>query len=147
MLLSVYSCKPGKEPDDRIGWNWVGELSRFHDVWVVTRAGNRPAIERALATEPLASAHFVYYDLPGWLPKRLHHFLWQIGACFLTRTIHGQVDFETVHQVTPAGYRVPGFLPLLPVRFIWARPLTGTPAPVTEPAPSPCTQIPAEAVK
>jgi hypothetical protein len=121
MLLSAYECAPGRGGESGEGWNWARELARFHDVWVVTRGRNREAIERALETEPLASAHFLYFDLPRWLvlPRSIHHFLWQLGAYVLCRDVHAQVSFETMHHLSPAGYRLPNFLPLLPVRFLW----------------------------
>ena len=66
VLLSAYACEPGKGSEAGNGWNWARELSRYEDVWVLTRANNREVIENELAAHPLPNAHFVYLDLPRW---------------------------------------------------------------------------------
>ena len=64
ILLSAYACEPGRGSEPALGWGWATELARSgHQVWVLTRADNRPAIERdALAADP--NLNFVYFDLP-----------------------------------------------------------------------------------
>jgi hypothetical protein len=73
-----------------VRWNCVGEVARHQEVWVITRSNNREPIERALAQEPLSTAHFVYFDLPRWAhigkkgKRGVHpyYYLWQVGAYF-----------------------------------------------------------------
>ena len=46
ILLSAYACEPNKGSEPGVGWHWALELGYLgHDVWVLTRANNRPAIE------------------------------------------------------------------------------------------------------
>ena len=52
VLLSAYACEPGKGSEPGVGWNWVKQLARHEDVWVLTRSNNRGAIEQALRSEP-----------------------------------------------------------------------------------------------
>jgi glycosyltransferase involved in cell wall biosynthesis len=102
-------------------------MSRFHELWVITRANNRGSIERSLAGSPLHNVHFVYYDLPRWASFwkkqqrgiHLYYFLWQIGAYFVARRLHRQINFELTHHVTFGQYWTPSLLPLLPVPFVW----------------------------
>ena len=67
VLVSAYACEPNRGSESGIGWNWVREISKSCDVWVITRANNRPLIERALATETLCNTHFVYFDVRRWI--------------------------------------------------------------------------------
>lgn len=46
LLLSAYACEPGLGSEPGVGWNSALEAARFHDVWVLTRAANRKAIEQ-----------------------------------------------------------------------------------------------------
>src|SRR5262249_55422830 len=46
VLLSAYACTPGSGSEPYMGHNWVKQISRFHDVVVLTDARNRQAIER-----------------------------------------------------------------------------------------------------
>jgi glycosyltransferase involved in cell wall biosynthesis len=120
-----------------VGWNWVHQIARFHEVWVITRANNRGPIEKALATKPLPNVHWVYFDLPRWARfwkkggrgVHLYYYLWQIGVYFVGRQLHSEVKFDVVHHVTLGGFWFPSFLSLLPVPFVWGPVGAGLPAP------------------
>ena len=110
-----------------MGWNWVRQIARFHEVWVITRANNQEPVERGLACSPLPNVHWVYLDLPRWArfwkkSRRgihLYYFLWQLGVYVRARKLHRQVGFDLVHHVTLVNYWIPSLLPLLPVPFVW----------------------------
>ena len=127
ILLSAYACEPGKGSEPGVGWGLAREMSRYHQVWVITRANNRPAIEVELARNPVPNLHFVYYDLPRWARfwkkgqrgVQLYYYLWQIGAYFVARNLHRKIGFDLIHHVTFVKYWSPSFLALLPVPFIW----------------------------
>lgn len=132
VLVSAYACEPGRGSEPGVGWSWVREIARFNEVWVVTRANNRPLIEAALGASALSSLHWVYFDLPPWLRfwkrrgfgVRLYYLLWQIGLYFVARRLHKQNNLELIHHLTFGTYWMPTFLALLPVPFVWG-PLGG----------------------
>jgi len=127
VLLSAYACEPGKGSEPGVGWNWVREIARFHDAWIITRANNREPIESVLEKENLPRMHWIYFDLPNWARfwkkggrgLRLYYFLWQLGAYFVSRRLHRRIGFDAVHHLTFGTYWLPSFLPLLPVPFVW----------------------------
>ena len=127
VLLSAYACEPGKGSESGNGWNWARELSRYEDVWVLTRANNRELIENEVAAHALPNAQFVYLDLPRWgrfwkrgsRGLRLYYYLWQAIAYRTARRLHREVQFDLIHHVSFATYVYPGFLPFLPVPFVW----------------------------
>jgi len=127
ILISAYACEPEKGSEPGVGWNWVLQISRFHELWVITRANNQELIEKAMATKPLPNVHWVYFDLPRWARfwkkgergVHLYYYLWQIGAYFVVRKLHRSVGFNFVHHVTFVNYWMPSFLVLLPIPFIW----------------------------
>jgi len=127
ILVSAYACEPEKGSEPGIGWNWVRQIARFHQAWVITRANNRGTIEQALTREPIPNVHWAYFDLPNWLRfwkkgqrgVHLYYYLWQIGAYFVGRRLHRQASFDLVHHITFVNYWMPSFLVLLPVPFIW----------------------------
>lgn len=128
VLLSAYACEPNKGSEPGVGWNWTRQIARIADeVWVITRANNRRAIEGALRQEPLPNVHWIYYDLPRWARfwkkgqrgVHLYYYLWQIGIYFLARRLHKKVQFDLTHHVTFVNYWMPSFLALLPIPFIW----------------------------
>jgi glycosyltransferase involved in cell wall biosynthesis len=127
ILISAYACEPEKGSEPGVGWNWVRQISRFHELWVITRANNRESIEKALATKPLPNVHWIYFDLPSWArfwkkgERGLHpyYYLWQIGVYFVARELHREVGFHLVHHVTFVNYWMPSLLVLLQIPFIW----------------------------
>jgi glycosyltransferase involved in cell wall biosynthesis len=127
VLVSAYACEPGKGSEPAVGWMWVQQIARFHEVWVITRANNREPVESALAKEPLPNVHWVYFDLPHWTRfwKRkqrgahFYYYLWQVAIYFVARKLHRETCFDVVHHVTLGQHWVPSFLALLPVPFVW----------------------------
>jgi len=127
VLLSAYACEPGKGSEPGVGWNWVRQIARFHEVWVITRANNRKPIEKALADNEMPNVHWIYFDLPAWArfwkrgPRGVHayYYLWQAGAYFVARRLQQKVCFDLVHHLTFVNYWMPSFLALLPVPFVW----------------------------
>ena len=127
LLISAYACKPGEGSEPGIGWNWVRQATRFHQVWVITRASNRAAIEAALIREPLPQVSFHYYDLPRWGSwwkkgrRGIHpyYYLWQLGAYRLAGRLHDEVHFQAAHHVTLGAYWLPSLLARLPVPYVW----------------------------
>src|SRR5882757_1068745 len=96
ILLSAYSCAPGKGSEAGVGWNWVRQMSRFHEVWAVTRSKNAPAIKKALETDPMENVHWIFFDLPAWARfwkrgergLRPYYYMWQFGAYLKARRLH-----------------------------------------------------------
>ncbi len=127
ILVSAYACEPGKGSEPGVGWNWVLQIARFNQVWAITRANNRQAIEAALAEESTPPIHFIYFDLPAWARwwkkhgygLQAYYCLWQIAVYFVGRRLHRQVRFDLVHHVTFVNYWLPSLLAMLPAPFMW----------------------------
>ncbi len=126
VLISAYACRPDQGSEPGVGWNVMREIVKQCQVWTITREDNRPTIEAELAKNPIPGLQIIYYDLPAWARwwyrgqqgVQLHYYLWQIGAYYIARNLHRQVDFDLVHHVTYVKYWSPSFLSLLPVPFI-----------------------------
>ena len=133
LLLSAYACEPDRGSEPGIGWNWAHALARAGvEVWVLTRANNRERIEAALAREPQAGLHFLYYDLPPWLGRfkrggrgvRAYYYLWQIGALGCARRAHREQSFDLVQHLTFGVFRLPSLMGALGIPFVFG-PLGG----------------------
>lgn len=127
VLMSAYACEPGKGSEPGVGWNVAYEMAKHHDIWVITRANNRPVIEAELANYPVDGLHFVYYDLPKWSRwwkkgghgVQLYYYLWQLGIYPLAKRLHREVGFNLAHHVTFMKYWAPSLPALLPISFLW----------------------------
>jgi glycosyltransferase involved in cell wall biosynthesis len=110
-----------------LGWNMVQQLGRYHRVWVLTSASNRPGIEAELQRQPEPGLTFVYVELPHWLRPFLaflggiqfYAYLWQIQAYLAARKLHAQVKFEAFHHLTYANDWMASYIgALLPVPYL-----------------------------
>lgn len=126
ILLSAYSCEPGRGSEPGVGWNTAIELGRQHDVWVVTKSRHREPIERELAVRPRPRVHFVYFDMPPGLRwtrheslVQLHYYLWQYGVYGLTRRLQRTVGFDVAFHATFGRRWSPSLFARLPIPFVW----------------------------
>ena len=115
VLISAYACEPGRGSEPEVGWQTAVHLAQLHEVTVLTRANNKPAIDKGLASLEGRHPEFIYYDLPKWmiwLKKRglsvaIYYLFWQLGARLFMR---GKLDrFELIHHCTFNSFRQPGF--------------------------------------
>jgi len=129
VVISAYSCEPGRGSERGVGWNVAREVAKHHEVWVLTRPDeSKTAIEAELAENPIPNLHFVYFTLPFWQDSmrfgqsgamQIHYYLWQIQAYFVARRLHEEIGFDVSHHVTFVKYSAPSLLACLPVPFIW----------------------------
>ena len=125
VLLSAFSCCPGAGSEPGIGWNWLEQALREHEVWIITTDEFRAKCEEAAP----AKAHFIFLPsferwrrlqqglIPGlgWL----YYYWWQWKAYRISHSLHASVRFDLVHHATFGSWRAPSFLHLLPVPFIF----------------------------
>lgn len=129
VLISAYSCEPGRGSERGVGWNVAREVAKHHEVWVLTRPDeSKDSIEAELAANPIPNLHFVYFTLPFWKDSmslgqsgamQIHYYLWQIQAYFVARRLHKEIGFDLSHHVTFVKYSAPSLLSLLPMPFVW----------------------------
>ena len=129
VLMSAYSCEPGRGSERGVGWNVACEVAKRHEVWVLTRPDeSKDAIEAELAANPNPNLHFVYFTLPFWHDSmrfgqsgamQIHYYMWQIQAYFVARRLHEKIGFDVAHHVTFVKYSAPSLLSLLPIPFVW----------------------------
>jgi glycosyltransferase involved in cell wall biosynthesis len=117
VLVSAYACGPNEGSEPEVGWQWALQMSRFHDVTVLTRTMYRENIEKELAplrgTRPLPE--FVYYEegpVVMWIRNsfnafRVHYHFWQRSAWRVIEDLHQEKKFDLMHHSTIAGFRFP----------------------------------------
>jgi len=65
IFVSAYACEPNHGSEIGVGWHWVLEMSKYFELWVLTRKSNKENIENWLKNNPeFNKINFLYYDLP-----------------------------------------------------------------------------------
>ena len=138
VLISAYACNPSSSAqlhpgEDIKGWRFVEQVSRFHNVWVITHRYNRAGIMSALERKPLLGVEFLFVTLPGFFRflykidfgQRIYYYLWQIKAWRVAHEIQKKIPFDIFHHISFGNDWMPSFIgALLPIPFIWG-PLGG----------------------
>jgi len=129
VLISAYACEPNRGSEPGVGWNLALEISNFgHEVWVITRTNNHPAITDAISNLPEKNKpNFIYYDLPHWVRRwktghkgiHFYYFLWQYGAYRLAKQLNRKIQFDLVHHITFVSIRQPSFMGNLGIPFFF----------------------------
>lgn len=127
ILATAYSCEPGVGSEAGIGWNWIRQIARRHDLWLITRENNVAAIQAAANAEGLEGLRLVGFDLPPWMRfwKRggrgavPYFYLWQLALAPRARSLDRQIGFDLVHHLTFASSWIPSGLSFVRKPFVW----------------------------
>lgn len=128
ILATAYAINPFKGSEDGMGWNFVMQIARFNKVIAVTRANNRPHIEKYMREKPselYKNTTFLYFDTPYWTRfwkkggrgAMLYYLLWQRMVVSFIRESH--VEFDLVHNLNFHNDWSPSFLWKLGKPFVW----------------------------
>lgn len=130
VLVCAYACSPFQGSEPGVGWGFVSELAKHHELWVIVEEEKfRSDIERYLANCPelLKSVHFLFIPKQRnrllrkiWPPSYYWYYRrWHKEAFLLAQSLHREVGFHLVHQLTMVGFREPGYLWKLGIPFVW----------------------------
>ncbi len=135
VLLGCYACDPGYGSEPGMGWNFVSNIAKHHEVHAIVEEGEfKETLTKFAAEHPEKvqniTFHFVrrthHETLRRFWPPSYYWFYrsWHRRAYKLARELDKKENFDIVHQVTISGFREPGFLWKLGKPFIWG-PLGG----------------------
>ncbi len=127
ILVSAYACEPGKGSEPEVGWQWVRQIARFHETWVITRSNNKLFIEKGDMGDPNPNLHFIYVDLPPWMRFwkkgnrgiHLYYHVWQVMSGLKGRRLHEMIGFDVVHHVTFVNDWVGSGMSMVPAPLVW----------------------------
>ncbi len=109
VFVSAYACEPGLGSEIGVGWNWVLEMSKYFDLWVLTRKSNRENIETWIKEQKWEhKIHFLYFDLPkalrfwkkGMRGVRLYYTMWQMFTNRIVKQTMQKNHIEIYHLLT-----------------------------------------------
>lgn len=126
ILMVAYACDPAGGGEHWLGWGWANEVSREHDVVVLTTSRGISALLPA-AEQRGIEIHCI--DVPGWVRKAgdimpgigawFRKIWWQGMALAKARQLHSVRSFDLTHQTTFHTFRVPFACARLGVPSVW----------------------------
>ena len=109
VFVSAYACEPDLGSEVGVGWHWVLEMSKYFDLWVLTRKSNQSSIETWMKDNPdYKHINFIYFDLPYylrfWKSKRrgvrTYYNIWQWATNNIVKKTMQQNDIKIFHHLT-----------------------------------------------
>jgi glycosyltransferase involved in cell wall biosynthesis len=125
ILLSCFACSSqwGSEPG--VGWQWLLQIARHHDVVLLTHSYFRSHLEPALTQLGLGQVEVHYFQAPAFgarperqLNSRLYYTWWQWRVRSVVRALVAQRAFDLIHHLTWGTLRFPCFLTGLGVPLV-----------------------------
>ncbi len=130
ILVSAYACSPYRGSEPGMGWNFVHEISKYHEVHVITEEFKwQKDIERKLEEDPMLRDNIKFYYIykkrnkplrKVWPPSYYWYYRqWQWKAYQLALALNEKENFDIVHQLNMVGFREPGYLWMMDKPFVW----------------------------
>lgn len=138
ILLSAFVCHPEKGSEEGIGWNWLKELSKDHEVYALISCflDQEEPVRAAVKKLPYReNIHLIFIPMPQGSNKIMSLFPilefyylcveWQKQALAEAKKLLEKVDIDIIHHVTYGSWTIPSFLWQLPKPFVLG-PVTGS---------------------
>lgn len=134
ILINAYACSPGMGSEPGMAWNWVSNLAKFCELYIITEGEFRDRIEEVVPTlEQGKNMHFYYNPVSEEIRKmcwnqgdwRFYKYYrqWQWKTYLMAKDICEKEKIAVLHQLNMIGFREPGYLWKLSkengVPFVW----------------------------
>ena len=129
ILLSAAACSPYLGSESSLGWKVASHLAEKHEVHAILFQGHQNEIQRAQAEGLIPERlhfHFVPPDWDQWpSPQKEKGFWWKSYATYLknveakAKELHALIQFDLVHHITFATWRMAVPLHRLGIPFVW----------------------------
>ena len=117
--------------ESRLSWHRAVQSAKEFDTWVICQPLQHDCQGRQLPPRPQVDGLEILEITPAQddvknpvLFYRAYH-AYQKQVLQFAKRLHGEIQFDLVHQVSFCGYREPGYLWQLGVPFVWG-PVGGT---------------------
>ena len=131
VLINAYACSPGMGSEPGMGWNWVVNLAKHCELFIITESEFKDKIEKALPGLPQRdNMHFYYNPVPQKVRDMCwnqgdwrfywYYRKWQKRTLKMARAICANNQIDILHQLNMIGFREPGLLwKIKGYKFVW----------------------------
>jgi len=121
VLINAYAVSPNWGSEPGMGWNWIVNIAKHCNVFVVTEGEWKEEIFEAVAKLPQReNIHFFFNPLPDRVRKMCwnqgdwrfywYYAKWQKRTLEIAREIIAKHKIDVMHQLNMIGFREPGYL-------------------------------------
>lgn len=110
ILINAYACSPGMGSEPGMAWNWVSNLAKFCELYIITEGEFREKIEEVVPTlEQGKNMHFYYNPVSEEIRKmcwnqgdwRFYKYYreWQWKTYLIAKEIYSKKDRYTISDL------------------------------------------------
>ena len=131
VLINAYAISPNWGSEQGVGWNWVTNIARYCNCFVITEAEYKEEIEKAVSNHPCKEHLHFYYNAVSPEVRRmcwnqgdwrfyLHYAKWQKRTLEIARQICKTEKIDIIHHLNMICFREPGYLWKIDnIPFVW----------------------------
>lgn len=129
ILVSCYACSPYRGSEPGMGWNFVQQAARYHELYILVESKFKEDLEQYFSQHPeeQINKHFYYITKARhkllrkiWPPSYYWFYKsWQKKAYRKALELDASLNFALVHQLNMVGYREPGYLWRMGKPMVW----------------------------
>ena len=136
VLINAYAISPNWGSEQGVGWNWVTNIARYCNCYIITEAEYQKEIEEAVAKHPFKdNLHFFFNAVTPEVRKMcwnqgdwrfyIHYKKWQKKTFEIAKVICEKERIDIIHQQNMVCFREPGYLwKIEGIPYVWG-PLGG----------------------
>lgn len=131
ILINAYAVSPNWGSEPGLGWNWIANLSKYCNLFVITEGEWKDEIEAAISKLPHKDNLHMYYNpvIPeircmcwnqgDWRFYKYYR-QWQKKSFSIAKQIIKDNHIDIIHQLNMIGFREPGNLwKIKDIPFVW----------------------------
>lgn len=134
ILINAYACSPDMGSEPGMAWNWVSNLAKFCELYIITEGEFREKIEEVVPTLEWGKNMNFYYNPVSEEVRKMcwnqgdwrfykYYREWQWKTYLMAKDICSKEKIDVLHQLNMIGFREPGYLWKLSkengVPFVW----------------------------
>lgn len=131
VLINAYAVSPSWGSEPGVGWNWIVNLAKSCNVFVITEGEWKDEIEASVKELPQHdNIHFYYNPISPEIRKMcwnqgdwrfyIHYRKWQQKTLEIAKEIIAKNRIDIIHQLNMIGFREPGYLwSIDDIPFVW----------------------------
>lgn len=136
VLINAYAISPNWGSEQGVGWNWVANIARYCNCYIITEAEYQKEIEEAVAKHPFKdNLHFYFNAVTPEVRKMcwnqgdwrfyIHYKKWQKKTFEIAKVICEKERIDIIHHQNMVCFREPGYLwKIEGIPYVWG-PLGG----------------------
>ncbi len=136
ILINAYAVAPNWGSEQGVGWNWITNIAKYCNCYIITEGEWRKEIECALRELPQRdNIHFYYNPVSDKVRKMCwnqgdwrfyyHYAQWQKKTLKIAQQICCEYKIDVIHHLNMVGFREPGLLwKINGPSYVWG-PLSG----------------------